>query len=187
MIPKGRGIVTEVLSSSTAVEVAESAALIAVDLWSDLPAGAEPVGACLGGRLPDLGRSAPLAGGWRAIRVEPTVWWLSGPLAGLEAQLANLEPALADSGAATDLSGGFFRIRIRGPHWRDVLMSGGVFDAEDPGFGPGSTAGTILHHAAVRHDVTDGETVDVYVAPSYLEDMLHHLRSALARLGTSRS
>ena len=187
MIPMERGTVTEPLSPSTVIEVAEPAALIAVELWSDPPAAAERLGASLGGRLPDLGRSAPLAGGWRAIRVEPPVWWLSGPLADLEAQLANLEPALADNGAATDLSGGFVPIRIEGPQWRAVLMSGGVFDAEDPGFGPGSTAGTILHHAAVRHDVIGPQTVEVYVAPSYLEDMLHHLRSALARSGTGGS
>jgi len=44
---------------------------------------------------------------WRALRVEPTVWWLVGPLVGVRAIVARLETALQADGAATDLTGGF--------------------------------------------------------------------------------
>ncbi len=123
-----------------------------------------------------------LAGSWRSTRVEPTVWWLRGPLDALDDTLARLTSALANDGAITDLSGGFDRLRISGPAWRSALMFGGVFDAEDPAFRPGSVAGTILHHMAVRYDVIDDHTVEIFVPPSYAADLLNHLRAAISRL-----
>jgi heterotetrameric sarcosine oxidase gamma subunit len=155
-------------------------ALIAFDLWSN--AATARIGATLGAALPGPNRSADLPGGWRAIRVEPTVWWLSGPLTDLDTCLARLESALGDDGAATDLSGGFIVLALDGPGWREALMFGGVFDAESSTFGPGSTAGTLLHHVAVRYDVRREERVDVHLAPSYAEDLLHHLRSVAPRV-----
>jgi heterotetrameric sarcosine oxidase gamma subunit len=89
---------------------------------------------------------------------------------------------LGEDGAAIDLSGGFAGLEIVGPGWRELLMVGGVFDAEDPAFGPGSTAGTILHHAGVRYDVIDDDRVHILVAPSYALDLLDHLRVAASRL-----
>ena len=163
------------------IERAPPRALIAVEVWSDAAAAAARLAAALGGGLPGLNRSADLAGGWRTIRVEPTVWWLSGPLDGLADRLERLEVALGDDGAATDLSGGFVVLSLAGAGWRERLMFGGVFDAEDPGFGPGSTAGTLLHHVAVRYDVRGEEKVDVHLAPSYADDLLHHLRGPAAR------
>jgi hypothetical protein len=61
-------------------------------------------------------------------------------------------------------------------------MIGGVFDAEYPAFGPGSTAGTVLHHASVRYDVLDERRVHIFIAPSYARDLLEHLRVAAGRL-----
>jgi heterotetrameric sarcosine oxidase gamma subunit len=151
-------------------------ALIAFDLWSDAAAGAVRIGEALGGVLPDLNGATDLAGGWRAIRVEPTVWWLSGPLADAEPCLDRLEAALGDDGGATDLSGAFIVLALEGPGWREALMFGGVFDAENSAFGPGSTAGTLLHHVAVRYDVRRAEMVEIHLAPSHAEDLLHHLR-----------
>ena len=142
--------------------------MIAVEVWGD-PSG-------VAARPPDPGRSGDAGGGWRAIRVEPTVWWLSGPLADVERRLLEVSAALAIEGAATDLTGAFVRVRIAGSGWRERLMTGGVFDAEGAGFGADSTAGTLLHHVSVRYDVVDDDAVDVYVAPSYLDDLLHHLR-----------
>jgi heterotetrameric sarcosine oxidase gamma subunit len=180
MIPKGRVTVTD---APTTVNALEPAALIAVDVWSDLDAAAARLGEALGGGIPGLLRSGDLAGGWRAVRVEPTVWWLVGSLAGLEAGLGAVEAALADAGAAVDFSGGLVRLEASGPGWRELLMTGGVFDAEDPAFAPDSTAGTVLHHASVRYDVIDEHRVHILVAPSYARDLLHHLRAAAARLG----
>ena len=156
-------------------------ALIAFDLWGDIAAATARAAAALGADLPALNRSNDLAGGWRAIRIEPTVWWLSGPLTDLTACLARLETALGDDGAATDLSGAFAILTLDGPGWREALMFGGVFDAENPAFGPGSTAGTLLHHVAVRYDVRGEERVDVHLAPSSGDDLRDHLRRVLAR------
>lgn len=164
----------------TIVEPLEPAAVIAIDLWSEQ--GGAAVGATLGGDLPGLLRSADLASGWRALRVEPTVWWLTGPLAALESAFADVEAALGEDGAAVDLCGGFARLQVAGPGWRELLMVGGVFDAEDPAFGPGSTAGTMLHHASVRYDVVDDDRVHILVAPSYAHDLLEQLRGAATRL-----
>jgi len=169
------------------VQAVGPAALIAVEAWSAFDAAAARVGEVLGGVLPDLLGSSDLAGGWRAVRVEPTVWWLTGPLAGLEAAFDAVETALGEDGAAVDLSGGFTRLEIAGPAWRELLMVGGVFDAEDPDFAPGSTVGTILHHAGVRYDVVDDRRVHILVAPSYAADLLDHLRAAAARLEPSGS
>lgn len=164
MTPKARAIVTD---KRTTVRPLPPAALIAFDIWGD-PS-----------RPPWPGEPED---GWRVIRVEPTVWWLTGPLDGAEAMLARLESALGDDGGVTDLTGGFVRIGVAGPAWREVLMIGGVFDAESPQFGPGSTAGTLLHHIAVRYDVVSNDEVHIFLAPSYADDLAHHLSAAVSRL-----
>jgi heterotetrameric sarcosine oxidase gamma subunit len=171
-----------VTDARTTVQALGPAALIAVDVWSAFDAAVARLGKALGGALPDLLRSNDLAGGWRALRVEPTVWWLAGPLAGLEAGFAAAGAGLGDDGAAIDLSGGFARLEVAGPGWRELLMIGGVFDAEDPAFGAGSTAGTLLRHAGVRYDVVDDGRVHILVAPSYAQDLLGRLRAAATRL-----
>jgi heterotetrameric sarcosine oxidase gamma subunit len=173
-----------VTEAPTTIERLGPEALIAIDVWSRFDAASRNLGQALGGALPELLRSGGLAGGWRAVRVEPTVWWLSGPL-GLEAGLGAVEAALGGDGAAVDLSGGFARLEVAGPGWRELLMIGGVFDAEDPAFGPGSTAGTVLYHAGVRYDVVDDRRVQILVAPSYADDLLAHLRAAATRLESS--
>jgi heterotetrameric sarcosine oxidase gamma subunit len=166
----------------TTVETLDPAAVIAIDLWSDYDEARGRAGAALGGALPGRLGSADLTGGWRALRVEPTVWWLTGPLEGLEGAVAALEAALGEDGAAVDLTGGLIRLEVAGPGWRELLMIGGVFDAENPAFGPGSTAGTILHHVGVRYDVVDDDRVHIFVAPSYAHDLLQRLRAVAARL-----
>lgn len=158
------------------------AGLIALELWTAEGAGFQRAGEALGWSLPGLGRSADLGEEWRALRVEPTVWWLSGPYADLPSRLAFLEAVLGDSGAVTDLSGAFMRVAVSGPLWRDLLMIGGVFDAEDTAFGPGATAGTILRQIGVRHDVVADDRVHIHLPPSYGDHLLTHLRAAAARL-----
>jgi heterotetrameric sarcosine oxidase gamma subunit len=145
----------------TGVALLPPNALIAVEIW---------FGAELG----------PVEGD-RTIRVEPTVWWLSAPLSGAAALIRRLEDEVGERGAVTDISGAFSRLRLSGPRWRAALMIGGVFDAEDPRFGSGATAGTILNHAAVRYDVISEDAVEIYVPPSHVADLVHHLRGAADR------
>ena len=157
-------------------------ALIAVDLWAKAEAVMARLPATLGGAIPALGHSTNLEGGWRAIRVEPTVWWLTGPLDDLQAQIGRVQDAMAGDGGVIDLTGAFMTITAKGRAWRELLMFGGVFDAEAADFGPERTAGTLLHHVSVRYDVIGHDEVRILAAPSYAEDLLHHLRGAAARL-----
>jgi heterotetrameric sarcosine oxidase gamma subunit len=160
------------VTDETLIEIEPPAALIAVEAWSG----------ALATTMPAFGRVRDLDGGWRALAVEPTVWWLTGPLETRAERIASLAATLADDGAATDLTGGFVRIRITGRRWRSLLTIGGVFDAEDPAFAVGRTVGTLLHHVAVRYDVLADDVVAVWVAPSYADHLIHHLRLAAARL-----
>lgn len=161
------------------IETGAPCGLIAVELWDGAvnPRLAEALGA-----LPPIGRSASLGDGWRAIRVEPAVWWLSGPRDGAPPVLDRLAATLGGSGAVVDLAGGFVPVRIAGEGWRELLTMGGVFDAEDPAFASDCTAGTILHHVAVRYDVVAADEVRAYVPPSYVDHLLHHWRAAAARM-----
>jgi heterotetrameric sarcosine oxidase gamma subunit len=174
-----------VIEGRPVIEALPASALIALDLWSDLETAAARLGEALGGAMPALGRSGDLAQGWRAIRVEPTVWWLAGPLGDLDGLIARVETAIAGDGGATDLSGGFAAIGVTGQGWRELLMIGGVFDAESAAFGAGCTAGTLLHRLGVRYDVIRDDEVHIRVAPSHAADLLHHLRAAASRLDAS--
>ena len=85
-----------------------------------------------------------------------------------------LTTRLGGEGGLTDVSGGFRRIRVQGLRWRELMMIGGVFDAEDEAFAPGCVVGTMIHHLPVRLDVVAIDTVDAYILPSYAEELLHH-------------
>ena len=166
----------------TTVETLGPAAVIAIDLWSDYDEARGRAGAALGGALPGRLGSADLTGGWRALRVEPTVWWLTGPLEGLEGAVAALEAALGEDGAAVDLTGGLTRLEVAGPAVARAADDRRGVRRREPCLRPGSTAGTILHHVGVRYDVVDDDRVHIFVAPSYAHDLLQRLRAATARL-----
>jgi heterotetrameric sarcosine oxidase gamma subunit len=162
--------------------MAPPAAVIALDVWSGSEIAHKAVAIALGGGLPPLNRSAWLSGGWRATRIEPSVWWLIGPLEDLQPQLARLVAALDQHGGATDLSGGVATLVVTGEQWRELLMIGGVFDAEAGDFGAGRTAGTLLDHVGVRYDVIDDDEVHIHLAPSYADHLAERLGAAAARL-----
>jgi heterotetrameric sarcosine oxidase gamma subunit len=129
----------------------------------------------LGLELPTAGKSITLTSA-RILWWEPKVWLVRG-------SDLDLADALADDGAAIDISGAFTRLRITGGAWRDLLMIGGVFDAESPAFAPGCIAGTVIHHLPVRLDVVDPQTVDAYTPPSYAAELAHHWETAARRMG----
>ena len=154
-----------------------SQSLLGLEIWGDRAV----VGVRLGAALPASCRSADM-GARRLLWWEPDVWIARTTLddrATFETVLAN---ALDGEGAMTDLSGAFVRLRVSGNLWRELLMIGAVFDAESAAFGPGSVAGTVIHHLPVRLDVVDPATLHVYVAPSYADDLLHHWTRSAARL-----
>jgi heterotetrameric sarcosine oxidase gamma subunit len=120
------------------------------------------------------------AEGLRLLWWEPNTWLVRTDPAGAQAVMNRLIEAAGDDGAVTDLSGAFVRFRITGAAWRELLMIGGVFDAESPRFGPGAVAGTVIHHMPVRLDVISEGAVDVYTPPSYAADLEHHWRRSAA-------
>jgi len=144
--------------------------LMQIEVWGDVAA----VEGRLGAALPKTGRSAMLNGS-RVMWWEPKVWLVRG-------SSADLTEVLADDGATIDVTGAFSRLRIAGAAWRELLMIGGVFDAESPTFGPDCIAGTVIYHLPVRLDVIDVHSVDAYTPPSYAAELAHHWQVAAQRI-----
>jgi heterotetrameric sarcosine oxidase gamma subunit len=144
--------------------------LAQIEIWGDLAA----VERRLGATLPKAGRSITLNAA-RLMWWEPKVWLVRG-------SAADLAKVLAEDGAAIEVTGAFARLRITGPAWRELLMIGGVFDAESPTFAPDCIAGTVIHHLPVRLDVIDAQTVEAYTPPSYAAELAHHWQAAARRI-----
>jgi heterotetrameric sarcosine oxidase gamma subunit len=177
MIRPERATVLERPDDRLPIVVSPPETLLALEIWGDQAVVEHRLGAA----LPPSCRSAT-SGSRRLLWWEPGIWILRTTVEDRAALEPLLAPAVGDEGAVTDLSGGFIRIRISGRHWRDLLMIGGVFDAESPSFGPGSIAGTVIHHMPVRLDVVSEGAVDAYVPPSYADDLLDHWRRSAARI-----
>ena len=150
--------------------------LLAMEIWGDVSA----VETRLGAALPAPG-TASEHNGRRFLWWEPDTWLVRAPSADRDAAIDVLMRAVDAEGAITDLSGGFTRHRLDGAGWRELLMIGGVFDAESPKFGVSSVVGTVIHHMPVRLDVISEASVEVYVPPSYSDDLLHHWAQAISR------
>ncbi len=152
------------------IAILPSEPLIQIEIWGDLAAVERRMGAS----LPKVGRSMTLNAS-RVMWWEPKVWLVRGAA-------TDFAEVLAEDGAAIDVAGAFSRLRIAGESWRELLMIGGVFDAESPNFGPDCIAGTVIHHLPVRLDVIDPETVDAYTPPSYAAELAHHWHAAARRM-----
>jgi heterotetrameric sarcosine oxidase gamma subunit len=163
------------------VRLAAPDALIQIELWGDTAAVGARLMQSLGAALPAPCRSTT-AGALRLMWWEPHTWLVRAPRLDREATLDLLAGGLGEDGAATDVSGGFQRLRIEGPLWRDLLMIGAVFDAESQAFTPGCVAGTVIHHLPVRLDVVGDGAIDAYTPPSYGADLLGHWRRSAERL-----
>ncbi len=152
------------------ITVLPSEPLTQIEVWGDVAA----VEGSLGAVLPKVGRSTTLNAS-RIMWWEPKVWLVRGTS-------TDFAEVLAGDGAAIDVTGAFSRLRITGPDWRELLMIGGVFDAESPAFAPDCIAGTVIHHLPVRLDVIAPQTVDAYTPPSYAAELAHHWEVAARRM-----
>lgn len=146
--------------------IAEEPFVAMVDLWVD-PAGAGP---------------AAVAG---VLGADCSVIWF-GPQESLVTSTVRageeLEAALRDvvaehGGAAVDVSAQRTTLRITGARARDVLAKGCSLDLHPRAFGPGSSAQTMLGHAAVvliplADDGTDFRILVRASFASYLADWL---------------
>ncbi len=136
--------------------------VIALDLWS-------------GADAPDL------CGKIALLRVEPRRWWL------LDAREADLTAMIGARGAWAPIGGGLVRATLTGPGWRSLLMVAGLFDAEDPAFGTGAVAATVIHHVPVRIAVVGETSCDVYCAASYAPTLAGLWGSVIGRERVSLS
>lgn len=98
----------------------------------------------------------------RLLAVEPGRWWLIDG-----GDVTTLAEQIAGRGALTPIGGGFVRLTVTGPGWRELLTVSGWFDTEGPDFTVGSFAATMIHHVPVRIIVASETECDVYVSASY--------------------
>ena len=151
--------------TEAAITVLPAAPLHALEIWSNAPDFSQRFEAALGARMPALGSSLQLAT-LLLIRFEPTVWLAEGEIDGLT-------DILGTDGSLTAIGGGIVRVRLSGTGWRSLLMEGGIFDAESPGFVTGSSAATLIDHVGVRLYVESDDACLAYVPLSYAQDMVH--------------
>lgn len=154
--------------------VLPAAPLHAVEIWRAPADVARRFQEAKGFALPAMGRSDRdnMLG---LMRFEPTVWLAEG-------DVADLPSLLGGDGAITPIGGGIVRVRLSGRGWRALLMEGGVFDAENPAFGPGSCAATIIDHVNVRLHVVADDVCIAYVPSSFSAALLHFWEDAARTL-----
>ena len=151
-----------------------AAPLHALEIWSNPAEVAERFKAATGFALPPSGR-ANGSDAMRLIRFEPTVWLVEGDATALPS-------VLGEDGAITAIGGGIVRVRLSGPGWRSLLMEGGVFDAEAPGFASGCSAATIIDDVNVRLHVETENACVAYVPASYSTSLIHFWETASSTL-----
>ena len=163
------------------IAVATADPLHLLEIWGDLAAVFD--------RAAELGL-APFPGacqssqalGRRLLWWEPKSWLIRSMADATTPSPIGWEAAAGADGALIELTGAFARLRLTGRGWRDLLMIGGVFDAEARSFKTGSVAGTVLFHCPVRIDVVADVIVDVYTPPSYVDDLLDYWKGPAKRL-----
>jgi sarcosine oxidase gamma subunit len=151
MILQGAAIVTE---APVKITIAPAPSMVSVDLWDDF--------------VPDFGALT-------AMRAEPRRWWVIDD----DAELGPLKAQLGDHGSLTPVNGGLMRASLIGAGWREALMIGGWFNAEDAAFAVGCCAGTLIGHVSVRLCVVSETQCDVYFASSYRGAIEHHWQHLL--------
>lgn len=171
MMPPGNVTVTE----PTSITALPAAPLHALEIWSNPQAVAARIQKALGFALPAMNRSAGNAA-ITMLRYEPTVWLVEG-------DVAVLADTLGDDGALTAIGGGIVRMRLAGPHWRELLLEGGFFDTSAAAFPAGATAATVIDHVGVRLWAESDDACIAYVPASYALSLHHFWDEALPLLG----
>jgi heterotetrameric sarcosine oxidase gamma subunit len=153
-------------------------AMFRLALWDD--GAREAVEAALGARLPPPCR-ATSGGVLRLLWLESGHWLVTCPAASADAVEDRVEAALADTGTIVEVSAALAGRQLHGTGWRDLLMIGGVFDAEDPGFAPGCVARTVMHHASLLIDVVTDTHANAYVPASHAAEFFGFWEAAIRR------
>lgn len=171
MILPGNATVTK----PTSITALPAAPLHALEIWSNPLAVAGRVQKALGFALPVMNRSAGNTA-TMLLRFEPTVWLVEG-------DASVLADTLGDDGGLTAIGGGIVRMRLAGPHWRELLLEGGVFDSSAAALPVGATAATVIDHVGVRLHAESDDACIAYVPASFAQGMHHFWEEALPLLG----
>ena len=172
-MPPGTAIVTDLTLTPITGQT-----LFRLALWDD--AAKARIGAGLGAALPGPCRAISVAG-QRWLWLEAGHWLISCADAEASAVRHQIEALVDGDGALVDVGAALNGRCITGNGWRELLMIGGVFDAEDPGFGPGSVARTVMHHSALLVDVIAADRIHAYVSASYAEAFFGFWTAELGR------
>lgn len=152
--------------------------LFRLALWND--AAAARIGAGLGTQLPAPCRSHTIEA-LRLLWLETGHWLIACASADAHSARQRLESLAGTDGSLVEVGAALAGRAITGAGWRDLLMVGGVFDAENPGFGPGSVARTIMHHSPLLIDVIAADHVNAYVPASHAEEFFAFWDAEVAR------
>jgi heterotetrameric sarcosine oxidase gamma subunit len=159
MMQRGIAIVTEVTMAPIMGNT-----LFRLAIWDE--SGLTRLANGLGADLPLPCRSCSI-GDVRLLWLEAGHWLISCASELSSDVKRRFETLLDDAGTIVEVSAALVGRRLSGPGWRELLMIGGVFDAEAPAFAPGSVARTVMHHSAVLLDVVSADQCDAYVPASY--------------------
>ena len=167
---------------TTVIDAALSAitgqTLFRLALWND--AARARIGDGLGAALPGPCRSID-ACAERLLWLEDRHWLVACATADAGPLLSRVEALAGRDGTVTEVGAALVGRCITGTGWRELLMIGGVFDAEDAGFGPGSVARTIMHHSPLLIDVIAVDRIHAYVPASYAGEFFAFWDAELAR------
>lgn len=173
MIPPGNAIVIDL-----ALTPITGQTLFRLALWDD--AAHARIGAGLGAPLPGPCRAVDIAG-QRLLWLESAHWLIACLTTDADAVRNRIERLVGTDGSLVEVGAALAGCRITGNGWRELLMIGGVFDAEDLGFGPGAVARTIMHHSALFIDVVTADRVHAYVPTSYAHEFFGFWYAEIAR------
>jgi sarcosine oxidase subunit gamma len=115
----------------------------------------------------------------------PDEWLVLTAPGGETDLIERLRTALADVHAAvTDVSGNRARLRLSGPHAREVLAKGCGLDLHPSRFKPGQCAQTVLARVGIiLHQIDDRPSFDIFVRRSFGEYTWVWLKDAMAEYG----
>lgn len=150
--------------TDVSIEELGRAPLHQLELWGSPQAAARRLAAVLGHDLPRAGHAQGVL-----LRTGPSTWLVEGDCAALRV-------ALGDDGSLVAVGGGLVRVRLSGPGWRNLLMEGGLFDAESPDFGIDRVATTQIDHVTVILRVESDRSCLAFVPASLAADLLRFWR-----------
>lgn len=173
MMPPGTAIVIDL-----ALTPITSQTLFRLALWDD--AARARISAGLGVPLPGPCQTVDGAG-LRLLWLESAHWLIACATADADTVRARIQGFIGSDGSLVEVGAALVGRCITGNGWRELLMIGGVFDAENPGFGAGAVARTVMHHSPLLIDVIAVDRVHAYVPASYADEFFGFWDAEIAR------